>query len=154
MATNNKISAALSPADVTAILAAFVIIKTKIPFTITLTPADRKKMRKMGQKRHGYYMDVADGVNAFPSALPATFPSGEYLKDASLWAALMQIAPQLIGFAQNLDDTLMQLGSELLSNSDAAYGFLKQAAKLDSSIRPTVDKIAAGLKQEKTAKKP
>ena len=154
MATNNKISAVLTAADVTAILAAYVILKTKVSFVVSLLPADRKKMRKMGQKRHGYYQDVADGVNAFPSTMPSTFPMAEYSKDTALWAALMQFAPQIIGYAENLDDTLMQLGSELLSNTDTAYGYLKQAAKLDSSIRPTVEKIAAGLKQAKKPKNP
>ena len=152
MATNNRISATLTATDVTAILAAYVIIKTKLPFLITLSPAERKKMRKMGQKRHGYFQDVYDGVNAFPSAIIAGFPLAEYTKDATLWTALMQLAPQIMGIAESLDDTMMQLGSELVVNSDIAYGFLKAAAKLDSNIRPTVDKIAAGLKKNKAPK--
>lgn len=63
--------------------------------------------------------------------------------------ALVQVSPQLLGLASNLSDTLMQLGSELLANSDTAYGFLKTAAKSDSNIKPSIQKIARGLKQSK-----
>ncbi len=151
MATNNRISATLNAADVTAILGAITTIKTKLPFLISLQATERKKMRKLGQKRQGYFQDVADGVNAFPTALPSYFPTAEYVKDATLMTALMQVSPQLLGIAANLQDTLMQLGSELLANSDTAYGLLKTAAKSDSNLKPTVTKIATGLKQIKTA---
>lgn len=158
MATNNRVSATLPAADVTAVLAAVNTIKTKLPFLISLQPAERKKMRKLGQKRQGYFQDVADTVNAFPTALPANFQTAEYIKDIALMDALVQVSPQLLGLASNLSDTLMQLGSELLANSDTAYGFLKTAAKSDSNIKPSIQKIARGLKQSKltvteTAKK-
>lgn len=150
MATNNRISATLSAADVTAILGAVTTIKSKLPFLISLQPAERKKMRKLGQKRQGYFQDVADGVNAFPGALPSNFSTAEYIKDAALMTALMQVSPQILGLTANLQDTLMQLGSELLTNSDTAYGFLKTAAKNDSNIKPTIAKISSGLKQIKS----
>jgi hypothetical protein len=35
-----------------------------------------------------------------------------------------------------------------MANTDLAYGLLKQAAKTDSNIKPTVEKIAAALKQK------
>jgi hypothetical protein len=152
MPTNNRISASLTAADVTAIATAINTIKTKLPFLITLQAADRKNLRKLGQKRQGYYQDVADAVNAFPTALPANFNTVEYLKDAALMTSLMQVAPQLLGLASSLDDTLMQLGSELVTTSDTAYSFLKTAAKNDSSLKPSLDKIAGGLKQKATTK--
>jgi hypothetical protein len=151
MATNNRISATMSAADITAILGAVTTIKSKLPFLISLQASERKKMRKLGQKRQGYFQDVADGVNAFPTALPSYFPTTEYIKDATLMTSLMQVSPQLLGIAANLQDTLMQLGSELLANSDTAYGLLKTAAKSDSNMQPTVAKIATGLKQTKAA---
>lgn len=153
MATNNRISATLNAADVTEILASVTTIKSKLPFLISLQATERKKIRKLEQKRQGYFQDVVDGVNAFPTALPSNFPTTEYLKDAGLMTALMQAAPQILGLAANLQDTLMQLGSELLTNSDTAYSFLKTAAKNDSNLKPTVAKIAAGLKQVRSTEK-
>ncbi len=148
MATNNRISAVLSDADKTAILAAITTIKTKLPFLVTLEIKERKSLRKLASKRQGYAKSTADGVKAFPNAMPNTFPTAEYLKDANLMAALSDIAPLLMGLAANLDDTLMQLGSELLTSTDFAYGYLKSAAKQDSNVKPIVEKIAAALKQK------
>ena len=158
MATVNRISAVLSDADVTAILAAATTIKTKLPFLISLDSNDRAKLRKLAGKRQGYVKNTSDGVKAFPTAMPASYPTVEYLKDADLMVALSKISPIIMGLAANLDDTNMQLGAELMTNTDLGYGFLKQAAKMDTNIKPTVEKIAASLKQkpliveDKTAK--
>lgn len=148
MATNNRISAVLTDADKTAILAAIATIKTKLPFLITLEAKERKSLRKMASKRQGYAKNTADGVKAFPNAMPASFPTAEYLKDVNLMATLSDVTPLIMGLASNLDDTMMQLGSELLTNSDLAYGYLKATVKIDSNIKPIVEKIAAALKQK------
>jgi len=53
----------------------------------------------------------------------------------------------------SLDSTLMALGSELMKESDEAYGYLKIAASKDNSqnLNTTIEKIKDILKQ---AKKP
>lgn len=148
MATNNRISATLPDADKADILAAVTLIKSKMPFLISLDAKERKDMRKLGMKRQGYVKETSDGVKAFPSAVPATFPTAEYLKDAHLMLALSEIAPLLLGVASNFSDTLLQLGSELMTNTDMAYSYLKTAARADANVKPTLSKIANSLKQK------
>ncbi len=152
MATQNRISAVLTDADKIAILTAIIAIKTKLPFLISLSPKERKSLRKAASKRQGYVSDVADGVKAFPSAMPGTFPTAEYLKDANLYVPMGEILPAIMGLALTVEDTRIQLGSELITASDNAYASLKNAARLDSNVKPAVEKIGAGLKRKTAIK--
>ena len=42
---------------------------------------------------------------------------------------------------EKIDDTMMQLSSELMSQRDAAYGYLKTGAKNNAGLKTAVDKI-------------
>jgi hypothetical protein len=148
MATNNRISATLNDADKTSILTAVATIKSKLPFLISLDPKERKDMRKLGVKRQGYVKETSDGVKAFPNTMPTSFPTSEFLKDANLMLALNEIAPLLMGLASNFDDTILQLGSEVMNNTDLAYSYLKTAARVDANVKPILEKIATSLKQK------
>ncbi|MDP1588285.1 MAG: hypothetical protein Q8M07_11105 [Prosthecobacter sp.] len=53
MPNDNRISATLSDADKAAVLAAFQVIKTKLPFLINLTPAECQSIPTLGTTRGG-----------------------------------------------------------------------------------------------------
>lgn len=152
MSINNKISAALNETDRQAVIAAAVTLKTKLPFLVSLNKEERKSLRKLGSKRQGYVRDVASAVKMFPDAMPKSFNTVEYLKDADLFIPLLDVYTLLGGIFQLVDDTLLQLGNELMTNTDLIYSYLKQGAKTDSNILPILEKIQAQFKS--VGKKP
>src|ERR1051325_145385 len=121
----NRISATMPDADVTAINAAITTIRSKLGFLVHLTEVERKKMAKGGTKSQGIIAQSAAFAAANGSALPADFNPAEYANDFPLYA---KFAPLVAAFAQLLedaDDTLLVLGGELYLQSVATYAFAK-----------------------------
>ena len=154
-----NISASIVAADKTAVITALQTIKTKLPFLINLTIADRKKLRKMGSVRTSYVQDVYTAATNNASAIPSGFSLTEYGKDATLLKDLTDIQALLQPLFEGLEDTQMALGSELMKQSDECYGYLKVAAKKSSSqnltmaIKSISDQLKHAKKADVSAKK-
>jgi hypothetical protein len=146
-----NISASIAAADKTTVQSSIQTIKGKLPFLIAITPAERKKLRKMGSVRTAYVQDVyiaaANNTGAIPPALSMT----EYGKDVQLMKDLTDIVSWLLPVYEGIQDTCLALGNELMKQSDEAYGYLKNAAKKNSSqaLSMTVKQISDQLKTGK-----
>ena len=151
-----NISVTLVAADKTAIITALQTIKTKLPFLINLTAADRKKLRKMGSVRTSYVQDVYTAANNNASAIPSGFSISEYGKDVTLMKDLTDIFALLQPLFEGVEDTQMALGSELMKQSDECYGYLKVSSKKSSNQNLTmaVKSISDQLKRAKKAVPP
>ena len=128
-------------------------IKEELPFLISLTKDERKKLRKIGPGRKGYVQEVNTASNANSSALAAGFNLNDFNTKLALYNALSEIRSWANPLMDSLDSTMMALGSELMKESDEAYGYLKIAASKDNNqnLNTTIEKIKDILKQ---AKKP
>ena len=146
----NNISAAIAAADKQAILQAVQTIKTKLPFLVNLNETERRNLRKMGAVRTAYVQDVYSVSAGNPSAIPAGFNIAEYGKDVTLSKDIMDILTPLLPLFEGLNDTFIALGAELMKQSDECYGYLKVAAKKNSSLNlnDAVKKIADQLKHK------
>ena len=134
----------------------FESIKGDLPFLISLTKEERKKLRKIGQGRKVYVEEVNTASNANSSALAAGFKLDDYNAKLALYNALSEIRSWANPLMDSLDNTMMALGSELMKESDEAYGYLKIAASKDNNqnLNTTIKKIKDIMKQsKKTVKK-
>ncbi|MHC5613511.1 MAG: hypothetical protein ACYTXA_21560 [Nostoc sp.] len=59
----NRISANLAPADKEAVMQAIATIREKLPFLVDLTPEDRRKILKMGDKSRAFVNIEPQKVN-------------------------------------------------------------------------------------------
>jgi hypothetical protein len=137
-----NLSAELSDADK-------VIIKTNIqesrnlmPWLVNLSNEERKSLRKTGSKRAGYVADVYDTSIANPGALPEDFKLIEWTKDEMLYKQLTEVREVISTFMESVDDTILYLGYERISQADNAYGHLKQSAKKNTAITNELERIA------------
>ena len=131
-------------------------IKEELPFLISLTKDERKKLRKIGPGRIGYVNEVNTASNANSSALAAGFKLDDYNTKLALYKALSDIYSWANPLKDSLESTLMALGSELMKESDEAYGYQKIAASKENNqnLNTTIEKIKSILKQaKKTVKK-
>jgi hypothetical protein len=144
-----NISAAIAAADKTAVQTAIQTIKTKLPFLINLSSAERVKLRKMGAVRTSYVQDVYQAVLANPGTVPSGFNTAEYGKDLQLYRDLSDIMSWLRPVFDSIESTNMALSFELMKQTDECYGHLKVAAKksTNQSLNETIKRIADQLKQ-------
>ena len=140
----------------TKIKTSFESVKGELTFLISLNKEERKKLRKIGPGRKGYVQEVNTASNANNSALAAGFNLDDNNAKLALYNALSEIRSWANPLRDSLENTLMALGSELMKESDEAYGYLKVASSKENNqnLNTTIEKIKSILKQaKKTVKK-
>jgi hypothetical protein len=125
---SNRVSAGLIAADITAIKAAIATIKTKLPFLVGLTTAERQSIPKMNQMNRLFATDAVNAVANNADMLPAYFTAGELRKDLDLYVALDEIALVLAQLSEQVSDTQMLAGSEAYISALSAYRLFGSAA--------------------------
>lgn len=141
----NRISVIIAPATKAELELIAANILVLLPFLINLTPAQRKRIRKMATKHTGYVADVFNAVITNPSAIPATFDIPEYSKDKVLFDDLTYVLNLFETIVEAMHDTLLQIGHELMQQSDSCYDYLKRASKDNASLSEIVKKIGTAF---------
>jgi hypothetical protein len=148
MFNKNKISATLSAAERDEIIAKIAEIKTKLPFLLNLTTAERSQFRKMGNKGVAYVADCMRAGKAFPKILPPSIDITELERDLTLHNYLSEIAVNVRSLAEGIDDTIMAAGSDAMSNSDDIYAYLKRAGGSDDNIKTHLNQMGRHYKRK------
>lgn len=148
MFNKNKISATLSAAERDEIIAKIAEIKTKLPFLLNLTTAERSQFRKMGNKGVAYVADCMRAGKAFPSILPPSIDIAELERDINLHSYLSEIAVTFRSLAEGIEDTIMAAGSDAMNNSDDIYAYLKRAAGSDDNIKTHLNQMGTHYKRK------
>jgi hypothetical protein len=146
---SNLISATLSTADKNIIKANITAIKAIVAFLKNLTPADRRKIFKMGSKREGFVKTVLTAIQNQPAAVPSSFSVSEFEKDYQLYRDLREVWMELISLTEGLEDTLLLLGSELMSQATQGYRYVKQAAKGNMAVDTLAAEMGVSFKRPK-----
>lgn len=129
MPNDNRISAILSDADKAAVLAAFQAIKTKLPFLINLTPAERQSIPTLGTTRGGMDEAFATAMAAHPELVPGFVDVPEMGLDRTLWLQLGEILQGSAEVCEGIEDTHALAGSDIYMAYLSFYQNVKQAAK-------------------------
>ena len=145
MFTNN-ISQSLSPAQKTSINTAMTSLTGIFTWFMNLTPADRKKILKMGPKSESFVRGVLQALQAFP-AVAGSLDLAEFEKDMTLWDDLVAFNAQLTVFYEGLQDTMVLLGNELMQQANAGYGNIKESAKTNVALSTIAADLAERYKK-------
>jgi hypothetical protein len=143
MLQSNKVSAELTEATKQQVLAALATIQNLLPFLITLTIEDRKRLRKMGAKSVEYVQMCYYGAKTHSEYMRANFSLPEYKRDMDLTHMMQEIQVAVNMLNEKVNDTTMAVKSDTMVASDESYGMLKQAAKKDGVVKALVDQISA-----------
>jgi hypothetical protein len=92
-----NITATLKEADIQEIKAALETIQQKLPFLITLSVEERRKLYKMGDKSLSFVNNSLTAAQSNRDILPASFDLEEFLRDYQLAATLTEL---LLGLRQ------------------------------------------------------
>lgn len=145
-----NIEATLSVEDLKEIKAAIATIQTKMPFLITLTAEERRRLYKMGDKRLAFVQNSLSAAQNNQGILPNSFDFKGYEMDCELAKNLNEVMMALTQVTEQVDDTLVAVGSEALSSSLTIYDYVKTAAKKTPGLKNIADQLGTLFKAIKT----
>jgi hypothetical protein len=152
-----NITAALSPQDIQEIKAALQTVQKKMPFLITLSTEERRKLVKMGDKSLAFVNNSITAAQSNREILPATFDVEELVQDYQLAAALTELLISMQQLTEQVDDTLMAVGSEAMTSSLTVYDYVKTASKKTPGLKIVAEQLGERFKaigKGKSAKTP
>jgi len=144
------INTTLSEADVQAIKQAIGTIQQKLPFLITLSAEERKRLYKMGDKRLAFVQNSLSAAQSNRNILPASFDLEGYTNDYRLASSLTEVLMSLRQLTEQVDDTLLAVGSEAMSNSLTVYDYVKTAAKKTPGLKAIAEQLGTLFKAIKS----
>lgn len=144
------INATLSEADLQAIKQAIGTIQQKLPFLITLSAEERKRLYKMGDKRLAFVQNSLNAAQSNRNILPASFDLEGFTNDYRLASSLTELLMSLRQLTEQVDDTLLAVGSEAMSNSLTVYDYVKTAAKKTPGLKAIAEQLGTLFKAIKT----
>ncbi|MCC5628180.1 hypothetical protein [Nostoc sphaeroides] len=141
-----NIAAALSPQDIQEIKAALQTVQQKMPFLITLSTEERRKLVKMGDKSLAFVNNSVTAAQSNREILPATFDVEELVRDYQLATALTELLISVQQLAEQVDDTLMAVGSEAMTSSLTVYDYVKTASKKTPGLKTVAEQLGERFK--------
>jgi hypothetical protein len=110
-----------SAEDQAAVKAAIASLKQKLPFLINLDPADRKSLPRSGGKVQTFIKEALDVAVQNPTVLPVAFDVNDMIGDMQLLGYLTSIQLALRQLMRQVDDTVMQVGSQAYAAARTVY---------------------------------
>ena len=132
MSTANLVSVDIPDGDITIAMDAVKLASaTILKYLIALSPEQRGDMLKLGDASLPFVSKSMDYIKTNPYLLPATVSAVEMEKD---WKVINQLTPLLRILEElysQVDDTLMEAGSELYRNCLLYYTGAKIGAEMN-----------------------
>ena len=141
-----NITASLSPQDIQEVKAALQKVQQKLPFLITLSTEERRKLVKMGDKSLAFVNNSVTAAQSNPEILPATFDVEELVRDYQLAAVLTELLISIQQLTEQVDDTLMAVGSEAMTGSLTVYDYVKTASKKTPGLKSVAEQLGERFK--------
>ncbi|HCN30301.1 MAG TPA: hypothetical protein DIT64_16480 [Verrucomicrobiales bacterium] len=127
--SQNLVSAVLTQEDFDAVMAAFDLIESKLPFIKDLTPAERRGLVKMGPDSLSFVTGIQSLAAQNADSVPASVDLAEFNKDVALSQQMYQINQRAQAIAENSDDTTMAVGSDSMVSGLILYAVFQALGK-------------------------
>lgn len=130
MASDNRISVELTPAQKTAITDAVAALKTALTgVIINLTKEERQSLPKIADKTLAFDEKCQAYMAARPELVPGFIDLAEMAKDRALIADLLPCLRELAPLCEGLDDTVSLAYTDIYVADLAFHANVKQASK-------------------------
>jgi glutathione S-transferase len=129
MPDDNRISATVSPTDKAAILTKLTEIKALLPFLLNLTKDERIQLPKLGAASLLFDEQCASYMASAPTLVPPYVEPAEVAKDRALRLVVADILREVKKLLEQLDDSLLLIGSEIWLADLSFYQTVRQAAR-------------------------
>jgi hypothetical protein len=112
---------------------------TLATFSVSLTNKERLGKRTVAEGREGYVREVYRIADEFQNSLPRSFDIALFKTKLELFDQYKSLLVQLEKLAEMADDTTIQLGSELMEDTDTVYPVLQTMRKIDPNLDRAMD---------------
>ena len=141
-----NIDAVLTDNDFQEIKNQIQAIEGKLPFLITLTVDERRKLYKMGDKSIAFVTNCLSAAQANPDILPASFALEGFEKDVQLAGQLTELQTLLQQLLEKVDDTRLAVGSEAMTGGRTFYDYVKAAVNFKPGLKSLVAQLGERFK--------
>jgi len=146
MARTNKISGVFTDAAKADVIKKFNDAAALMPFLITLSEEERKRLKSIGNKNLSYVQKCLEGAIAFPDELKKNFDTAEFKKDVELFNNLIGAHVACAALLEMIDDSMKAAGIDAMGASSEVYASLKLSAKNNANVKSIVAEIAERFK--------
>jgi len=149
----NLISMNLSPTDLQEVDAALETLRRVLAPMVALETQQRRELFKMGDKSEAFCRQTLAVLAANPQIVPPNLGLAEAQADLAALDALRPRVLQLQQLAERADDSMLALGSDLMSVSLEGYGLLKVSGRseaLKTARRALSARFMRGARGEET----
>jgi hypothetical protein len=136
-----EISATVTDKQMQTVKDALTAIETALPFLISLTDQERKKLRKTGPERLPFVQGAGVAAQDNPDILPKTFDADGFENAVALFSAMTEINTIVSQLSSKIDDTRLAVGVEALSGASDVYNYVKAAATKTPGLKPVADQL-------------
>ena len=140
MATQTQTTEPLTEAQLDSINGSLAAIDTQLGFLVGLSPDERQRLAKMGQKTRAFVEDAITAGTGNPGMLPRSLDPVKMRGKMVLADQLREFNAKVVQLAERLDDTLTLAGSEMYEDARLIYKLTKTKAKADG-----LNAAAAGM---------
>ena len=155
MANDSLASKQISPADLKTVLEALKLIDTILkPNLIALTPDERRKKAKMGDKTMPFVEKVTEYVISNPEFAPSFMDVETFLANFKNVSELTQIFRPMEQLVSMMNDTILNNGSESYVSSLQYYASTKEGNKGNAAgAKPIFEDLKKRFENSKPKKK-
>ena len=150
----NRISATLSTKDLSEVKQALSTIREKLPFLISLSFDERKRLARLGDRSRAFVSKALEVATQTPDFLPRSFDIEEMRKDVEMFQALDSIRLDLMRLAEQVDDTYETAGSEAYAAALVVYRMLKDSDFGTEGLDSVADELAQRFARKSKTQKP
>ena len=151
--SDQNINVSVPTADAQAVKDAFALILNKLPFLVTLTPAERQSTFKTGPDSLSFIQNALTAAHTNPTIFPASFNTVEFKNDVDLFTVLTELATLASSVASQIDDTRMAVGGEAMQQATQVYNYVKTAAKTTPGLKPVAEQLGERFRRTGKQKK-
>jgi hypothetical protein len=128
----NLISLNLSPTDLQEVDAALDTLRRVFGPMIALQPQQRRELTKMGDKSEAFCRQTLTVLASNPQIVPPNLGLAEAQADLAALDALRPRVLQLQQLSERAEDSMLALGSDLMSTALEGYGLLKVSGRSEA----------------------
>lgn len=127
--SQNIVSLVLTADQLAAIDAALTTLEKNLSGLIALRPSQRQELRKMGDKSEHFCRQTMHVLANNPQIVPPTLGLADAQNDVAALDALRPRVKRIQQLNERARDTLIGLGSDIMTTSIEGYGILKVVGK-------------------------
>lgn len=110
-------------------------------FVVSLSAEERTGIRTIAEGREGYAREMLRIARIYINSLPRDYSVEEYEELFRLYDEWKPILTEIEMYTEQIDDTLVAIGIEIMKNADTVNGFLQIARKGNANLDRALEGI-------------